>query len=437
MGLERTAAVLQGVETNFHIDILGKAVGTQYAFESPAGRPLRRIADHVRACTFAIHEGVSPGSKEEAYIIRLLLRRAFLEGYLLGMQEPFLHAIVPAVIDAMSQPYPELKQTQQNVTGTIREEEEHFLGTIERGLGKFERLVETAQSSGSKVLPGKEVFDLHQTDGFILDLTQALAADRGLSVDMKAFQAAEAEHKLKSGAGSWGVMAAGPLDAIQQERGDTEFLGYDTTTAEAIVVGLIVGGERVESLTEPGLAVDVILNQSPFYAESGGQVGDTGTLAGKRGQIDILDTQKHAGLIVHRGRLASGEVHVGDVVNAEVDAERRAGIRRAHSATHLLHHALHTVLGEHAMQRGSKVEDDSLRFDFSHGTGVTPDELRRIEDIINARIAEGAPVGTTYMDIKQARAAGAMALFGEKYPDRVRVVSMGGVQPGNSAAGRI
>lgn len=432
MGLERTAAVLQGVESNFEIDILkplcvaaGEAVGVTYAFEAGEGRALRRIADHVRACTFAIHEGVSPGSKEEAYIIRLLLRRAFLEGYLLGKQEPFLHTIVPAVIEVMSQPYPELKQTIQNVTGTIKEEEEHFLGTIERGLGKFERLVETAKSSGSNVLPGKEVFDLHQTDGFILDLTKALAADRGLTIDMKAFQAAEADHKLKSGAGSWGVMAAGPLDAIQQERGDTEFLGYDTTTSEALVVGLVVGGERVESLTETDLAVDVVLNQTPFYAESGGQVGDTGKLVSKRGEIEILDTQKHAGLIVHRGRLISGEVHVGDVVNPEVDAERRAGIRRAHSATHLLHHALHTVLGEHAMQRGSKVEDDHLRFDFSHGSGVKPEELLRIEDIVNARISEGAPVSTNYMDIKQARAAGAMALFGEKYPDRVRVVTMG------------
>lgn len=433
MGLERTAAVLQGVESNYEIDILkplcvaaGDAVGTKYSFESNEGRALRRIADHVRACTFSIHEGATPGSKAEAYIIRLLLRRAFLEGYLLGHKEPFLHSIVPTVVELMAQPYPELKQTVENVQDTIREEEEHFLGTIERGLHKYEKLVEKAKSGGGKELPGKEVFDLHQTDGFILDLTKALAADQGLSIDMDGFKAAEAEHRLRSGGDvSWGVMAAGPLDEIQQEHGETKFLAYESTASDAIVVGLIVDGKPVESVKQVDLPVDVILNQTPFYGESGGQVGDVGWLKGKHGEVEILDTQKHAGLIVHRGRLVSGEFHLNTSVHAEVDAERRSGIQRAHSATHLLHHALHTVLGEHAMQRGSKVEDDHLRFDFSHGSAVTQDELLQVEDIVNARIAEGAPVSTNFMDLKEARAAGAMALFGEKYPDRVRMVTIG------------
>ncbi len=448
MGLERTAAVLQGVESNFEIDILrplcdaaGDVVGVKYDYKGKQGRPLRRIADHIRACTFAIHEGVAPDSKDAAYIIRLLLRRAFLEGYLLGKQEPFLHQLVPHVIAAMKVPYPELSRTEKSVVETIKEEEAHFLGTIDRGLSKFDRLVEKAQTGGGAVLPGKEVFDLHQTDGFILDLTKALAADRGLTVDLDGFKRSEEEHQRKSGRGTWGVMAAGPLDAILKEHGETEFLGYDAVSAEATVVGIVHNyrvvvndngkeketwiAERVVEFDRQESLLDVVLNRTPFYGESGGQVGDIGLFIGDGIEFNVLDTQKHAGLVVHRGQLVSGAIRVGQRVKAEVVAERRAGIRRAHSATHLLHHALHRVLGEHAMQRGSKVDDDWLRFDFSHGAAVKAEELTRIEDIINERVAEGSPVGIQFMDIKAAKAAGATALFGEKYPDRVRVVSMG------------
>jgi alanyl-tRNA synthetase len=430
MGLERTAAVLQGVLSNFEIDTLrplceaaGKSVGVDYKFEAKEGRAVRRIADHVRACTFAIHEGVAPGSKDAAYIIRLLLRRAFLEGYLLGKEEPFLFTLVPAVIEAMKVPYPELAQTQKSVEETIRAEEEAFLGTIDRGLSKFEKLVEKSKASG--VLPGEAVFDLHQTDGFVFDLTTALAADHGLKVDMDGYHQAEARHKKISGVGSWGVMAAGPLDAIQKASGDTEFLAYEGTVSDAKVAGMIVGGEPADSVNDTAAQVDLVLDRSPFYGESGGQVGDTGTISTDGGEFDVLDTQKHAGLIVHRGRLTSGSLSVGQDVKAEVTSDRRVGIRRAHSATHLLHHGLHTVLGEHAVQRGSKVEDDLLRFDFSHGASVTSKELLQIEDIINDRIAEGASVDISFMSKEAAQNAGAMMLFGEKYPDEVRVVTMG------------
>ncbi|MEZ5943004.1 MAG: alanine--tRNA ligase [Planctomycetaceae bacterium] len=432
MGLERCAAVLQGVESNYEIDILrplceaaGETVGKKYTFTGPEGRALRRIADHLRACAFAIHEGVAPGSHGSEYIIRLLLRRAFLEGYLIGMREPFLHLLVPKVNELMAVPYPELSKTEQTVAGTIKEEEQHFLGTIDRGLGKFEKLVEKAKSGGGNVLPGKEVFDLHQTDGFILDLTQAMAADRGLTIDMREYGIAEEDHKRKSGQGSWGVMAAGPLDEIQKAVGDTEFLAYETTSSSAQVVGLIVDGKPVNVVKTPDVRVDVILDRSPFYGESGGQVGDSGTLSGVSLLVNVEDVQKHGGLIVHRGVLVSGELKVGDSVDAQVTDERRAGIRRAHTATHLLHYALHQVLGDHAMQRGSKVEDDQLRFDFSHGAAVKADELLNIEDIVNAKIVAGAPVSIDFMDLKDAKAQGAMALFGEKYPDRVRLVSMG------------
>jgi alanyl-tRNA synthetase len=432
MGLERMAAVMQGVQSNFEIDILkplcvaaGEAVGQKYEFSAPQGRALRRIADHIRAVTFAVHEGVAPGTKGEEYVIRLLLRRAFLEGYLLGQQEPFLYTLVPAVIEVMSRPYPELRETRDSVMNTVRQEEQHFLGTIERGLSKFERLVESAKISRSKVLSGKDVFDLHQTDGFVLDLTRALAEDRGLSIDMAGFEKARKQHEEVSGKGGWGVMAAGPLDAIQQQFGETEYLGYETTEADATVVGLVVGGATVEAISEAGAQVDLVLNRTPFYGEAGGQVGDIGTLTGAGGLFEVLDTQKHGGLIVHRGRLVQGQIAIRDTVRAKVDCERRAGIRRAHSATHLLHHALRTTLGENTTQRGSVVTDDQLRFDFAHGRAVSEDELRRIEDEVNARIAEGAAVSTVLMDIDAARQAGAMALFGEKYPDRVRVVTMG------------
>ena len=430
MGLERTAAVLQGVQSNFEIDALkplcqaaGEVVGLKYAFDSEHGRPLRRIADHIRACAFAVHEGVAPGSNGAAYIIRLLLRRAFLEGYLLNRREPFLYHLVPAVIDAMKVPYPELSQTRKSVEDTIRTEESNFLGTIERGLAKFEKLVQKAGSSG--VLSGREVFDLHQTDGFVIDLTQSLATDRGLKVDMDGFRKAELEHKETSGLGSWGVMAAGPLDAIRKESGGSKFLAYETTACDARIVGLVVGGKQVSELSGSDAWVDLVLDQTPFYGESGGQVGDTGTVSTTDGTFDVLDSQKHADVIVHRGKLSTGSLKVGQSVHAQVATERRAGIRRAHSATHLLHHALHKVLGEHAVQRGSKVEDDVLRFDFSHPAAVTADELVRIEDIINDRVAEGSAVAINFMSIEEAKADGAMALFGEKYPDRVRVVSMG------------
>ncbi len=444
MGLERTAAVLQGVVSNFEIDTLrplceaaGEVVGVKYEFKGKEGRAIRRIVDHVRAAVFAIHEGVAPGSNGASYIIRLLLRRACLEGYLLGKREPFLNEFAPAVINVMKVAYPDLVHTLRSVVDTIYEEESAFLGTIERGLSKFNKLVDKAGKGG--VLAGHAVFDLHQTDGFVLDLTTAMAEDRGLTIDMEGYKKAEEAHRQVSGTGTWGVMAAGPLDAIRQDSGDTEFLGYDKTESESQIVGLViyetefdpvakkekVVGYRVDEVSEVGRHFDLVINRSPFYGEYGGQVGDTGWISGDGVDFKVLDSQKHAGLIVHRGTLNAGKVSVGQTVQAEVVKPRRAGIQRAHSATHLLHHALHTVLGDHAVQRGSKVEDDVLRFDFSHGAAVTPDEMVRIEDIINDRISEGAAVEINFMSKEEAQAGGAMALFGEKYPDRVRVVTMG------------
>ncbi|MBC8114272.1 MAG: alanine--tRNA ligase [Candidatus Saccharimonas sp.] len=433
MGLERTASTLQGVLSNFEIDILkpicqtaGEIIGVKYEYSAPQGRALRRIADHVRACSFALHEGCGPGPEKENYIVRLLLRRASMEGFLLGTREPFLSQLVPVVAQMMKQPYPEFGQTVEAVQNAIQEEEKQFLRVVESGIGRFQKLVDAAKKSGSKVLSGEAAFDLHQTDGFLIELTESLAANEGLSVDMVQFKECKAKHKETSGRGAFAnsVMSAGPLDTLRQS-GGTQFLGYDTTSADAEVVGIIADGRLATSFDKTGVQVAVVLNRSPFYGEAGGQVGDVGKLSGNGVEFEVQDTQRDGELLVHLGTLKSGKLTVGAKVQAVADVPRREAIRRAHSATHILHHALRTFLGENATQRGSKVQQDELRFDFAHPKGLTPDELLKIEDEINTRIAEGAPVSTKVMPIAEAKQLGAMALFGEKYPDHVRVVRMG------------
>jgi len=436
MGLERTAAVLQEVVSNFEIDILrplciasGEAVGVVYRYDGPDGRALRRIADHVRAVTFCIHEGVLPGNEKEGYVVRQLLRRAFLEGYLLGRHEPFLDQLVPIVIEMMKSPYPELAQTVGTVENTIHEEEEQLLGVVEKGLHKFDECVRRAAAAGSSVISGDDAFDLHQTDGFLIELTEAMAARKNLRVDRQRYDALMQQHRKGSGAGAFldTVMAEGPLDALRKTSGRTEFLGYETTSATARVVGIIAEKQLVDQLTEVGHAstVGIVLDRTPFYGEAGGQVGDVGLLIGEECRFNVQDTQRDGELLIHIGHLEQGPLQIGDGVKAVVDVERRAAIRRAHSATHLLHHALRQTLGEGATQRGSKVEADALRFDFAHRRALTPEEIGQIEDEVNARIAEGASISTQMMDLKEAKATGAMALFGEKYPDRARVVRMG------------
>ena len=436
MGLERCVSVLQGVVSNFEIDSLrplcvaaGEVVGKHYAFDAAEGRALRRIADHVRAATFAIHEGVQPGPKEASYVIRQLLRRAMLEGYLMGRSTPFLHRLVPSVVEAMQQPYPDLKESADAVATVVREEEDHFLGIIERGVSKFDRLVEEARSQGASMISGRAAFELHSTDGFLVELTESLAARHNLKIDRQEFEACVRAHEETSGTGAFldSVMAEGPLDALRKTSGGTDFLGYDTVSASASIVGIIAERQLVEQIEEVGHTdpIGLVLDQSPFYGEAGGQVGDVGWIQTPSASFEVLDTQRDGELLLHIGHLRSGSVQVGEKVEAVVDADRRSGIRRAHSATHLLHHALRNVLGPNAVQRGSKVENDILRFDFAHKGPMTADELVAVEDEINRRIAEGANVTTQLMDIKAAREAGAMALFGEKYPDRVRVVTMG------------
>jgi alanyl-tRNA synthetase len=435
MGLERCASVMQGVHSNFEIDTLvplckaaGDAVGIKYDYHSPQGRPLRRIADHVRACTFCLHEGVAPGPEKQGYIVRLLLRRAFLEGYLLGQHQPFLHTLVPAVIEAMKVPYPELSQTLQQCVSGIRDEEEQFLNTVDKGVRKFDKFMEETKKQGSKTISGDAAWELHSTDGFLIELSQALATKNELEVDRTRFDALQAQHVLVSGTGGFdgSVMASGPLSELQKSLKPTEFLGYEAAASTAKVVGLIADEQVVPSVQQgnDGL-IGVVLDKTPFYAEAGGQVGDHGVLKGPDFEFQVQDTKKDSGLYIHIGRITKGKLDLNATVQATINSARRAGIQRAHSATHLLHHALQTVLGNHAMQRGSKVEEDILRFDFTQPKPISDEQLIKIEDIINDKVALGAPVNCEVMDQEAAKKAGATALFGEKYPDRVRVVTMG------------
>ena len=445
MGLERTAAVLQGVRGNFEIDTLrplceaaAGAVGVRYDYDGETGRPVRRIADHARAVVMAVHEGVRPGNSMAEYVVKQLLRRASLEGYLLGRTDPFLHALVEPVVDSLKPAYPELTQTVAGTVETVRAEEERFLSTVDRGVTRFEKAVAAAERAGRERIDGDAAFELHDTYGVLIEMTEALAARRGLSVDRERFEELRGEAKAVSGSGAFSgsVMASGPLDALRREHGETAFVGYDRTEADGVVLGLIADGELTPATSAGGEnRVGVILDRTPFYAEAGGQVGDVGTLtltggaggdpAAGGATFEVEDTRKEGGLTVHLGRLAAGSLSVGDAVRAEVTGDRRAAVRRAHTATHLLHHALHETIGRDATQRGSVVEPDRLRFDFAHRRAVTSEELERIEDRVNARVVEAAPVVTREMDLAEAKTLGAMMLFGEKYPDRVRVVSAG------------
>ncbi|MEX0669232.1 MAG: alanine--tRNA ligase [Pirellulales bacterium] len=434
MGLERTCAMLQGVDSNFHIDILRPIVeavaevcGKRYEPATDDGRRMRRIADHVRACTFAIHENVLPGNNEEKYVIKRLLRRAVLDGRQMGMREPFLHALPPIVAEMMRKPYPELADTTDRVGGVIKREEESFLATIDGGLARIERLFGAIGSTGKAVVPGADAAELYTTYGFPPELLETLAAERNCGFDWEGFRAAMEDHGLKSGAGTRAeVFTSGPLDALKKTMHGSEFVGYDIIEAEGKVIGIIAQDSLCDRLDEVGHAqpVTVVLDRTPFYGESGGQVGDTGRLAWHGGEFEVLDTLREGGFMLHLGHLRKGTLDLGASVTAKVDPARRAALRRAHSATHLLHAALQHHLGSHAVQQGSKVDADLLRFDFSHSSSIDADTLRAIETMVNVGVFAAVPVSAQLLPLAEARHAGAMMLFGEKYPDVVRMVTM-------------
>ena len=438
MGLERMAAAMQGVRSNFEIDIFqpmvaaaSEAVGVKYERDTPNGVRIRRMADHARALTFTIHENVRPGPEKQGYVIRRLLRRAVLDAYQMGRREPFLYQLPPVIADAMKKPYPDLAESVVRIQNLIKLEEEQFLRNLENGLKVLSDTFRRTSAGGNAAVSGKDAFELHATYGIPVEVTQSLAGEQNLTVDMEGFTQAQEEHSRVSRGTTEAaaVFTMGPVDEVKkrQKGQGTEFLGYQGTEASAKVVGLIAGENVLESahVDHAHKKLIVVLDRTPFYGESGGQMGDTGTITGPGFLFQVDDTQKEADLFLHIGRLMEGEIKAGQEVKASVDETRRQAIRRAHSATHVLHHALHIHLGKHAQQAGSKVEPDRLRFDFANPEAVGRERLKQIEKTVNERIMKGEPIGWSIMPIADARAKGAMALFGEKYPENVRVVEMG------------
>ncbi len=437
MGLERTASVLQNVPTNFHIDSLmpivqatAEACGVKYEYDSEIGRRLRRITDHVRACTFAIHENILPGPKKARYVIKRLLRRAVLDGHQIGLREPFMHQLVPAVAQAMASPYPELSQTTDRVADVIRREESDFFATIGGGLERIEGVFSEMESTGSVMVDGAEAASLYQTYGVPPELFQSIAAERELTFDWDGYQDAMRKHEDVSGGGRVELFQTGPIENLKEALRSTAFLGYEATETQAVVKGIIVSdGENEDHLVSEASAADgelrVVLDQSPFYGEGGGQVGDAGVLTDGGMRFEVSDTQRAGELLVHIGTLVSGKLSNGQQVTASVDDSRRDGIRRAHSATHILHHALQSVVGSHAQQQGSKVDEDWLRFDFTNQESLADEAIEEIEEIVNDRVNRADPISWDTVSLADAKKAGAMMLFGEKYPDPVRMVTMG------------
>ena len=430
-GLERVAAVLQGKHDNYDIDMfvaLIRAIADLTGADPQGGQKasLRVIADHLRASSFLIADGVLPSNEGRGYVLRRIMRRAMRHAQLLGAREPLMYRLVWALVREMGQAYPELVRAENLIEETLRLEETRFRKTLERGLAILDE-----KSAGLKkgdMFDGDTAFTLYDTYGFPLDLTQDALKSRGISVDQAAFTDAmdrQREKARAAWAGSGDTASEAVWFALREKLGPTEFRGYETETAEGVVGALVKDGKEIERLAT-GDSGAIVLNQTPFYAESGGQVGDTGVLTGEGVRFRVTDTQKKAGdLFVHIGTLEQGVLAVGTALQLEVDHARRASIRAHHSATHLLHEALRQVLGDHIAQRGSLVAPDRLRFDFVHPKPITPDELARIEDIANEVVLENDEVITRLMAVDDAREAGARALFGEKYGDEVRVVSMG------------
>jgi alanyl-tRNA synthetase len=436
MGLERAAACLQGVSTVFETDVfrpivaaVAHTLGVKYDSAHPDGVRIRRMSDHLRALTFCIHENVRPGPEKQGYVIRRLLRRAVLDAYQMGRREPFLHQIVPVVADVMSRPYPELRESANRVATTIKQEEEQFLRNLENGLRILNDTFQKTHAAGSETISGKDAFTLHATYGIPVEVVESLAADHNLRIDRLGFDAEQKTHSAVSRGTTEAaaVFSTGPLDSLKREyHHGNEFLGYSCVLADARVIGILEQNRLAESARAgEGAGLALILDKTPFYGEAGGQVGDTGTITGQGFSFEVQDTKKENEFILHVGRVVEGVVRLDAPVHAAVEAERRQAIRRAHTATHLLHHALHGILGKHAQQAGSKVEPDRLRFDFSNPEAVGRERLQAIEKAVNLKVLEAAPVTWSTMPIAQAKTLGAMALFGEKYPDIVRVVQMG------------
>ncbi|NHL66068.1 alanine--tRNA ligase [Burkholderia ambifaria] len=425
MGLERLAAVLQHVHSNYEIDLfqnLIKAAARVTEISDLTNNSLKVIADHIRACSFLIVDGVIPGNEGRGYVLRRIVRRAIRHGYKLGRKGSFFHKLVADLVAEMGAAYPELKEAEQRVTDVLRQEEERFFETIEHGMSILEAALADVEAKGGKVLDGELAFKLHDTYGFPLDLTADVCRERGMTVDEPAFDDAMARQREQA-------RAAGKFKATQgleYSGAKTTFHGYEEIAFDdAKVVALYVDGSSVNEV-KAGQDAVVVLDHTPFYAESGGQVGDQGVLANAATRFAVADTLKvQADVVGHHGTLEQGTLKIGDVLRAEIDAHRRARTQRNHSATHLMHKALREVLGAHVQQKGSLVDAEKTRFDFAHNAPMTDDEIRRVEQIVNNEILANAPGIVRVMPYDEAVKGGAMALFGEKYGDEVRVLDLG------------
>ncbi|MFN3297647.1 alanine--tRNA ligase, partial [Caldimonas sp.] len=426
MGLERIAAVLQGVHSNYEIDLFVALLAAAKQAVDAAGAgdcdkesaSLKVIADHIRACAFTVADGVIPGNEGRGYVLRRIARRAIRHGYKLGARAPFFHRIVRELVNQMGEAYPELRQHEARITEVLKQEEERFFQTIAHGM----EILEGALAGGVKQLDGELAFKLHDTYGFPLDLTADVCRERGVTVDVAGFEAAMARQREQARAAGKFKMAAG----LDYRGAPTTFHGYERLVHEgARVTAVYVDGTSVASARAGDDAV-IVLDHTPFYAESGGQVGDTGELRNKTSRFLVEDTQKiQADVFGHHGRVVEGEIRVGDLIDARVDGERRARTMRNHSATHLMHKALREVLGEHVQQKGSLVNAERTRFDFAHHAPLTPEQIRRIEALVNAEILANADTRARVMPIEEAQKLGAVMLFGEKYGDQVRVLDIG------------
>ena len=421
MGLERIAAVLQHVNSNYEIDLFAqliKSVAQVTGASDLNNKSLRVIADHIRSCAFLIADGVMPSNENRGYVLRRIIRRAVRHGNMLGAKEAFFYKLVAPLIEVMGAAGEDLKRQQKLVENALKAEEEQFAKTLERGLALLDD--ELAKVSGD-TLDGETVFRLYDTFGFPADLTADVCRERNLKIDEAGFEAAmEQQRQRAREASGFGA----DYNSVIRVDAVTEFKGYEELTLNATIEALFVDGQSVEQITAGQDAV-VILNATPFYGESGGQVGDTGVLTGQNAEFSVQDTQKYGKALGHIGKLTHGQLRIGDALQAQVNEARRARIRLNHSATHLMHEALREVLGDHVGQKGSLNNDKYLRFDFSHSEAMKPQQIREVEDIVNAQIRRNLLIQTDIMDLEEAKARGAMALFGEKYDQRVRVVSMG------------
>ena len=421
MGLERIAAVLQHVHSNYEIDLftaLISAVAKQLGASNTEDKSLRVIADHLRSTAFLIADGVIPGNEGRGYVLRRIIRRAIRHGNKLGAKEPFFAELVPELVAQMGEAYPQLVSQQSAITSALRGEEEQFARTLDNGMAILE---ESLQQMTDQTIPGDVIFKLYDTYGFPVDLTNDIARERGLNLDIEGYEAAMAAQRQRSQ-----DHAGFKVDYSQSItlEGETAFLGYEADQAEGTVLAILVDGVEQESLQTDQSGV-VILDRTPFYGESGGQVGDCGRLTADDGAAEVTDTTKAQGHHLHHVTVTSGSIKVGDTVDGQIDANLRNRIRLNHSATHLLHEALRRVLGDHILQKGSLVDSQRLRFDFSHGEPVSAEALASITTMVNSQVRANAEVSTELMSMGDAIAAGAMALFGEKYGDEVRVLAMG------------